>query len=207
VSISRLVWSSDPELAAQVVPITVKGRPRGHLSGKERKRLRPLLEGQLCAYCPAPATTWDHWIPKSKGGRLTPDNRVPACEPCNVRKADKDPAEWLQILAGPAQRSASYKPMAAARPVCPACGWVIHGLMPRERRPDRIRRTQVFEWDGERRVQQFSTVGAWCPECGFEMVGTQMTHLWVVQEAQVRLPPEVTARSDGVSQPGGGVRV
>tara|TARA_B110001450_G_C17650382_1_gene493031 strand:- start:2175 stop:2456 length:282 start_codon:yes stop_codon:yes gene_type:complete len=33
--------------------------------------------------------TIDHVVPKSKGGRLTWENTVTACGPCNVKKADK----------------------------------------------------------------------------------------------------------------------
>jgi 5-methylcytosine-specific restriction endonuclease McrA len=46
-----------------------------------------------CQYCSKQfffnELTIDHVIPKSKGGRLTWDNSVTACGPCNVKKADK----------------------------------------------------------------------------------------------------------------------
>ena len=48
-----------------------------------------------CAYCPAPAATWDHIVPISKGGRTTPGNVVPCCRRCNSRKRNRDPEEWL----------------------------------------------------------------------------------------------------------------
>jgi hypothetical protein len=42
-----------------------------------RPRLAP---GTPCAWCrDADATTWDHFVPACRGGRLV----VPACEPCN----------------------------------------------------------------------------------------------------------------------------
>lgn len=58
-----------------------------------------LLEdfGGLCAYCERPATTYDHVIPVSKGGRTTPDNIVPACRPCNASKGTKDVFEWMEL--------------------------------------------------------------------------------------------------------------
>jgi 5-methylcytosine-specific restriction endonuclease McrA len=45
-----------------------------------------------CQYCNnefvVADLTLDHVIPKSKGGRLTWENSVAACSPCNVKKAD-----------------------------------------------------------------------------------------------------------------------
>lgn len=52
--------------------------------------------GGLCAYCPAPATTWDHIVAVSKGGRTVPGNIVPACVSCNSRKKDRDVDEFLE---------------------------------------------------------------------------------------------------------------
>ena len=44
-----------------------------------------------CHYCPEPATTRDHIVPRSKGGRNAAWNIVPACVSCNSAKAAKDP--------------------------------------------------------------------------------------------------------------------
>jgi len=48
-----------------------------------------------CQYCgtglPASELTFDHVIPRSKGGRTTWTNVVAACSPCNLRKANKLP--------------------------------------------------------------------------------------------------------------------
>lgn len=52
--------------------------------------------GGLCAYCPAPSTTWDHLVPVSKGGRTVPGNIVPACLSCNSRKRDADVFEFME---------------------------------------------------------------------------------------------------------------
>lgn len=49
-----------------------------------------------CAYCDADATTFDHIIAISKGGKTTPDNIVPACLSCNSSKNNSDVWEWLE---------------------------------------------------------------------------------------------------------------
>lgn len=52
----------------------------------------------LCVYCRiAPATTWDHVTPVSRGGRTEPGNIVPACKPCNSSKRDRDVVEWARV--------------------------------------------------------------------------------------------------------------
>jgi 5-methylcytosine-specific restriction endonuclease McrA len=45
-----------------------------------------------CQYCGAGhELTFDHLIPRSKGGRTTWDNVVAACSPCNLRKGGRLP--------------------------------------------------------------------------------------------------------------------
>lgn len=45
-----------------------------------------------CQYCGAREDlTFDHVIPRSKGGMTTWENVVAACSPCNLRKADRLP--------------------------------------------------------------------------------------------------------------------
>lgn len=51
--------------------------------------------GGRCAYCPAPATTWDHLVPVKHGGGTVPGNIVPACASCNSSKGTRDVIEWL----------------------------------------------------------------------------------------------------------------
>jgi len=50
-----------------------------------------------CQYCaqsqPAEELTFDHVIPRSRGGRTTWDNVVTACTICNLRKGSKLPRE------------------------------------------------------------------------------------------------------------------
>ncbi len=51
--------------------------------------------GGLCAYCPEPATTWDHIVPVVDGGRTEPGNILPACSSCNSRKKAMDVREFI----------------------------------------------------------------------------------------------------------------
>lgn len=50
-----------------------------------------------CQYCgdrfPVHDLTFDHVVPRSKGGRTTWENVVAACSPCNLRKANRTPKE------------------------------------------------------------------------------------------------------------------
>lgn len=65
-----------------------------------------LRDNRRCAYCEKrKATTVDHIIPKSRGGRHEWTNVVSACRPCNSRKAD-----WL-LGEGPiAEWKLAYEP-------------------------------------------------------------------------------------------------
>ena len=47
-----------------------------------------------CQYCGGhDDLTFDHLIPRSRGGQTTWENVLTACSPCNLRKADKTPKE------------------------------------------------------------------------------------------------------------------
>ncbi len=46
-----------------------------------------------CAYCGGSASTIDHVLPRSRGGRNTWLNTVAACARCNQRKGDRTPSE------------------------------------------------------------------------------------------------------------------
>ena len=50
-------------------------------------------DGRVCGYCGGHATTIDHILPRSRGGRNTWLNTVAACANCNGRKGDRTPAE------------------------------------------------------------------------------------------------------------------
>lgn len=46
-----------------------------------------------CGYCGAHATTVDHILPRSRGGKNTWRNTVASCGGCNQRKGDRTPVE------------------------------------------------------------------------------------------------------------------
>ena len=50
-------------------------------------------DGHRCGYCGGVATTVDHILPRSRGGKNTWLNTVAACGGCNQRKGDRTPAE------------------------------------------------------------------------------------------------------------------
>ena len=56
-----------------------------------------LRDAFSCQYCgvafQAEVLTFDHIIPRSKGGRTLWDNVVTACEPCNLKKGHRLPQE------------------------------------------------------------------------------------------------------------------
>nr|HEX4318590.1 HNH endonuclease [Kofleriaceae bacterium] len=59
-----------------------------------------------CQYCGQTCTTneltYDHVVPRSRGGRTTWENIVAACYVCNRRKANRTPAEaGMKLLAQP----------------------------------------------------------------------------------------------------------
>lgn len=59
-----------------------------------------------CQYCGSPDDlTFDHVIPRSKGGQTSWENVVAACAPCNLRKGGRMPKECDMF---PAQKG--YKP-------------------------------------------------------------------------------------------------
>lgn len=61
----------------------------------QSRRLQ-LFQG-MCAYCGInKATTWDHLVPRTKGGLTVEGNLVPACIPCNSSKGDSEVLNWLQ---------------------------------------------------------------------------------------------------------------
>lgn len=55
-----------------------------------------LRDSFMCQYCGSAERdllTFDHVIPRSKGGRTTWENIVAACSPCNIRKGGRMPRE------------------------------------------------------------------------------------------------------------------
>jgi 5-methylcytosine-specific restriction endonuclease McrA len=53
-----------------------------------------LRDAFTCQYCGSQADlTFDHILPRSRGGRTSWDNIVTACAPCNLRKGGRTPKE------------------------------------------------------------------------------------------------------------------
>ena len=71
---------------------------------------RELRDRFSCQYCgewfPTHDLTFDHVLPRSKGGRTTWDNVVTACAPCNLMKGDRLLFEvGMGLLSRPGQPS------------------------------------------------------------------------------------------------------
>ena len=68
-----------------------------------------LRDGFKCAYCSSPNDlTFDHVIPRSKGGRTSWENIVAACSPCNLRKGGRMPHEAKMHPANRPVRPSAY---------------------------------------------------------------------------------------------------
>ena len=69
-----------------------------------------------CQYCGDPKDlTFDHVIPRSRGGRTTWENVITACSPCNLQKGGRLPASGWHASA-PSSASAHGDRIARARP-------------------------------------------------------------------------------------------
>lgn len=88
----RAYYASRPEAIRARVHARKRGIDPVPVEGGED--LLEQFEG-TCAYCPAPATTWDHVVPISRGGETLPGNVIPACQSCNSSKGNRDIWEWL----------------------------------------------------------------------------------------------------------------
>lgn len=60
-------------------------------------------DGFVCQYCrarlPTEDLTFDHVVPRSRGGKTTWENIVTCCIACNTAKANRTPAEAGLVLA------------------------------------------------------------------------------------------------------------
>jgi len=59
-------------------------------------------DGYCCQYCGVRCAidrlTYDHVVPRSRGGKTTWENIVSACDTCNARKSNRTPAEAKMAL-------------------------------------------------------------------------------------------------------------
>jgi 5-methylcytosine-specific restriction endonuclease McrA len=65
---------------------------RNEYSGWRRKMRR-----MPCFYCGEPGGTIDHILPKSEGGKMLPENSVPACSGCNIFRGNRD-FDWFREI-------------------------------------------------------------------------------------------------------------
>jgi 5-methylcytosine-specific restriction endonuclease McrA len=72
-----------------------------------------LRDGFACQYCDdkraAPELTFDHVIPRARGGRTSWENVVTACGACNLRKGSKLPLECNMIPRQEPRRPTSWE--------------------------------------------------------------------------------------------------
>jgi 5-methylcytosine-specific restriction endonuclease McrA len=72
-----------------------------------------LRDGFTCQYCEqkrnAPELTFDHVIPRARGGRTSWENVVTACGVCNLRKGSKLPRECNMIPRQEPRRPTSWE--------------------------------------------------------------------------------------------------
>ncbi len=75
-----------------------------------------LRDGFSCVYCGVREDlTFDHLIPRSKGGTTKWDNIVTACSPCNLRKGGRMPKQAGMVPAHPPRRPSSFELQAQGR--------------------------------------------------------------------------------------------
>jgi len=75
-----------------------------------------LRDGFACQYCGAgDELTFDHVIPRSRGGRTTWRNIVTACAPCNLAKGGRTPREAHMTPRREARRPSSFELQAQGR--------------------------------------------------------------------------------------------
>ncbi len=69
-----------------------------------------LRDAFACQYCGSPdELTFDHVIPRSRGGRATWENIVTACAPCNLDKGGRTPREAHMHPRRHPERPSSYE--------------------------------------------------------------------------------------------------
>ncbi|MBO3737269.1 HNH endonuclease [Actinoplanes flavus] len=96
-----VVHEAQPDTRIGVYPVPTVVRLVSYVVTRWRRGRGPawsragvlLRDGRKCAYCGDSASTIDHVVPRSRGGRNEWLNTVAACGRCNNRKRDRTPAE------------------------------------------------------------------------------------------------------------------
>lgn len=94
-----------------------------HVPRKENtvsRRAVLFRDKNTCVYCGGHATTIDHIIPRSKGGKHDWSNVVAACKPCNSKKSDSflESLGW-EIHKQPKMPSGSFWVLIRAKEIDP----------------------------------------------------------------------------------------
>jgi len=67
-------------------------------SGSIREYVRERESPNACIYCGSTENpSYDHLMPRSRGGSDIPDNVVMACRSCNSSKGDRGVYEWFHL--------------------------------------------------------------------------------------------------------------
>lgn len=82
---------------------TIRGRRRLVKFSRENVLARDCSQCQYCGiYCSRQDATYDHVIPRAKGGQTTWDNVVICCVPCNQKKGGRTPEQaGMKLLTIP----------------------------------------------------------------------------------------------------------
>jgi 5-methylcytosine-specific restriction endonuclease McrA len=91
-----VVHESEPDIRIGIFPVPIAVRLVQYVVTPWRYSSRPSWsragvhdrDRGHCAYCGGRATTIDHVLPRSRGGKNTWVNTVAACGSCNQRKGD-----------------------------------------------------------------------------------------------------------------------
>ena len=105
-----VVHEAEPDIRIGIFPIPTVVRLVQYVVTKWRYSAGPAWsrhgvmnrDGHRCGYCRSTATTIDHIVPRSRGGKNSWTNTVAACGGCNQRKGDRTPAEaGMRLLFEP----------------------------------------------------------------------------------------------------------
>lgn len=91
------VWRGSTVVIKMPSVVRLLNRIRGKRSIKFSRVNVALRDNFACQYCrtklPLKKLTFDHVVPRSKGGKTRWENIVMACYDCNERKADRTPKQ------------------------------------------------------------------------------------------------------------------